>query len=94
MNTYPLGSVIHVEAEFRDHHNTLIDPTDVIMKTKSPNGAQKTYSGSDVIKESVGLYYVAVSTKNKPGFWIYRWEASGNVEVVAEGNFYIQESSA
>jgi hypothetical protein len=76
---YIQGVTVNVTAEFRTFNGVLVDPTDVILKYKTPTDIVITrkYSLNEITKVSQGVYetYVLLDLAGK---YIFRWEGSGN----------------
>ena len=94
-NTYPLGSAVLCEFEFRDPDTgALVDPSNVFAAIKDPNGTTTTYQygvGSDLQKTSTGLYWISV-TASMSGTWYYRGYSSGTYRGASEESFEVEAS--
>lgn len=91
-----INTSLRLYVNLQDEDGVDVDPTTVLIKTKSPAGAETTYTYGDddeVGKSSVGDYYVDL-TPDEAGRWRYRWETTGTDTTIAvEGDFLVQASA-
>lgn len=92
-NEYVLGESIRIWARFRVD-KALTDPTDVIITLKDPDGNRVayTYSDDDVIRLSVGKYYLIIRA-TKIGQWYYYIEGTDTAAGVEEDGFTVIASN-
>lgn len=90
---YIQGTTIKAKSEFRSFAGELIDPTTVVLKYKTPDGAliTKTYSLAEISKTSTGLYYAFI-TLDQAGQYNFRWEGTGPDGSVTESSLTVSPS--
>lgn len=90
MNSYIQGATVRLKAEFRSPSGTLSNPTTVTVKVEHPSGSEDTYT--DAVLDSTGKYHRDILAPDV-GVWRYRWESTGTVQQVGEGEFLISRSA-
>lgn len=84
MSTYELDTLIQLTGTFTAADGvTLVDPTDVFLFLRTPNGLVTQYTTSTtpaITRVSVGVYQIELET-TQAGPWIYKWQGTGAVEV-------------
>lgn len=89
INSYEFGNMVTLNVIFTDvTTNMLVDPSIVTLRVLDPNNVEKIYTGSQVIRNSLGNYSYPVFG-DLAGIWNYRWEGSGNVVAAQESQFNI-----
>jgi hypothetical protein len=92
MISFPLGSVVDIEGEYRnDLSGNLVDPTTVTLELTDPAGTTTsyTYASAAVTRSSVGKYTKRVAPAST-GVWRYRWVSTGANAGADVGNFRIR----
>lgn len=92
--SYVLGNLVRVTFSVTDSDGVAADPTAVTLRVKRQSDAEAVYTyGVDaiVVKDAVGEYHADLDP-NQPGWWRWRWEATGSVEAAAEGMFEVTTS--
>ena len=59
-----------------------IDPSSVICYVIDPNGVKNTYTGAQIIRDSIGDYHIDL-TLTVSGRWIYKWQGTGIATVTS-----------
>lgn len=98
MNTHNGGDAINLYGTFSNLGGTLVNPSGTLLRLQPPDGpgvgihhGTGTYQGT--YQSSTGIYAVSLTLpRGTPGVWTYQWNASGDVVVVAEGQFFIRPS--
>jgi hypothetical protein len=89
------GTTLRVPVAYSDSNGVDVDPTTVTFKLMAPDRTTTTYvygTDAQVVKESVGDYYVDV-VPTQAGRWWYQWLSTGTGTATAtEGNFVVQTS--
>lgn len=90
---YLQGTTIKAKSEFRNVGGSLVDPSAVALKYKSPDGSitTKTFALGDITKDSAGVYEIYV-TLSQVGNYVFRWEGSGNDGSVSETTITVSPS--
>jgi hypothetical protein len=68
-----------------------VDPSALVLRMQSPSGTIITLTyGTDaaLVKLDTGSYYAQYKPLES-GIWLYRWQATGNVEKTSAGMFHI-----
>lgn len=94
LTAWHLGELVRVSGAFRDLAGTLLNPTTVRLKVRTPAGVTTTYTyGTDVdlVRDSTGNFHFDVNA-NAVGKWHYRWESSGTGQAAEPGEFVVQSS--
>ena len=88
------GDLVRCTGTFTNSAGTVVDPTVVLFKVKSPAGTTTTYTyGTDVevVRDSAGVYHVDVDG-NAAGQWYYRVYSTGTGQAAEEGRFSVDGS--
>lgn len=96
---YDTGDRVRIAALFRNQFEQLTDPTEVMVTIKAPSVQSPSentlteyrYSLSEVIRGSVGHFYVDVDL-NASGVWRFRWTATGDLIAAQEGQLTVRRS--
>jgi hypothetical protein len=94
-NTYTIGQVVRLRANFQNATPTDVDPGTIQLKVKDPLGSVSTYvygTDAEVIKDSAGNYHCDVEPAAQ-GVWKYRWEGLNSNKAAKENSFAVEESS-
>jgi hypothetical protein len=86
------GDTVRLTAEFRNSAGTLTNPTAVTLRIRPKGGTPVVYVygvGVEVVRDSTGLYHMDYTVPNLGRFvaFDYRWEGTGTVAAVEEGQF-------
>jgi hypothetical protein len=95
MNSYDIGDVIRLRANFQDSSPADVDPSQVKCSVQSPWGVTSVYvygTDAELIKTSTGDYYLDTAP-NKHGVWKYRWEGLLTNRAAEEGQFFVRDSA-
>lgn len=95
-NTYPIGALVKVYANFYDEDGVLSDPEVVNLSVRDPDGTVTTYvyeTDDEVEKDSTGAYHANIDG-NLAGFWHYRWWATGDGQAADEHRFEVEDAEA
>lgn len=87
MNSYDIGSVVHIFTTFTDANGNAADTT-VAMELRDPQG---NYTSPSVTRDSTGSYHVDVSP-TVSGMWEYKFLGTGTIVAVTEGRFWMRYS--
>lgn len=92
VNEYGIRNIIRMSAFFHAMDGTALDPTDVTLYFKTPDGiiTDVSYPGS-IIRDSAGHYHYDVLI-TQPGNNYYEFEGRGNLIATAEGQFLAKPS--
>lgn len=71
------GTVSDPVGGYRDGTGTLVDPTTVTVKVKTPDGTTTAYTGVQLTKDGVGLYHLDLDTTALSGEWTFAWSSTG-----------------
>lgn len=90
----PIGSLVRIKGTFKDLDDVLLDPTDVHLYIKDPNGVETTeeYSPGNIVRESAGVYYFDLDL-DVEGEWIYRLYSTGTGQTALEGVITVTDLS-
>jgi hypothetical protein len=78
-----IGQAVSERVTFRDLSGALADPTAVTLRIRTPAGVVTSYTGAQILRESVGVYSKALAY-DMAGYWGIRWEATGAVMAAEE----------
>jgi hypothetical protein len=94
VNSYAIDATVRLSVAFDDGATPPVaaDPTTVTLRVKDPAGVTVTYTGGQLTNPAVGSYLRDVSL-DQEGWWTYRWEGAGAVEVAVERKMYVRLSS-
>lgn len=87
-----VGNIVQVYAKFYNKENVLIDPTSLNVKIKDPAAVITTYTygiAVQVVRESLGVYYINIDTTAQTGTWYAKWTSTGTGQGVAQTNFTV-----
>jgi len=90
---YTIGDLIRLLVTFQDTTGSFIDPSNLILRVKLPDGSVQewTYPG-DISQTATGKFqYDFLSTA--AGTHRYRWEGTGTAQGAVEGSFKVNESA-
>src|SRR5258708_861725 len=89
---FAIGALVQVAGVFRNPaDNTLMDPSVVAFKFKSPAGVAITYvSGTDaqLVKDSTGKYHVNINA-DAAGWWYWKFYSTGSGQAAIKGSFKV-----
>lgn len=89
MNRYDAHDRVRLTGTFHDLDGDLIDPTDVTVHLRDPDG---TVTHPEASSESTGVWNTDVDVV-KPGVWTYRFEGTGAVVAAEETMFAVDPTS-
>lgn len=91
MANYRQGTLVTVQASFKDVTGTLTDPSSVAMSWRDP--LDVIHAGSPT-KSSTGIWAATIdTTPYAGGTVVHKWTGSGAVQVVAFDSFGIEPVS-
>lgn len=93
MNTYDIGDLVRIQSTFKNVDGTVVDPTTITFKLKTPDGTVTTYvygSNAEVVKEGTGIYHVDWSC-TQAGQHIYLYVGTGTVQTAEDATFMVHE---
>lgn len=79
MSAYEQGQVVRATGSFKDAGGTLVDPSVVKLRVRTPAGDVTEYvygTAPDLVKDSTGVYHFDI-VLNAGGLWRYRWVSTG-----------------
>ena len=90
---FDVGDQVRVSVTFTTTNGgTNVDPTNVTLKIKKPNGQVLQYIyPSGISKDFVGIYYRDFEVTDS-GRYYYRWEGDGENPSATESWFVVKES--
>lgn len=89
---YTIGDLIRLLVTFQDTTGTFVDPTNLTLRIKLPDGSVQEFASGDVTQTATGKYqYDFLSTA--AGTHRYRWEGTGTAQGAVEGSFKVAESA-
>lgn len=86
MSHFDLGDLMRVTATFTDENDAAVDPDTVTFSVLHDDDEAAVYvydTDPEVVKESVGVYYVDVSL-NASGYWRARVASTGDGQAAEE----------
>jgi hypothetical protein len=93
INVWKKGALARVRGVFRDVAGALVDPTTVSCRVTKPSGTPlqttSTYSPGDIVRESLGTFYLDVSV-DVAGEWHYVWISTGTGQATEHGVFNVE----
>lgn len=93
--TILVGNIIKVEATFVNKQGARRDPADVFVEVKKPSGEILEYAyliGSEIQRESRGVYYINVNTTGQLGNWEFVWTSKGTYHAVGQTEFEVVDT--
>lgn len=90
MDSFDKGDLVRITATFRNAADALTDPTSVTFRHQSPSGTttSKTFAAGEVTRDSLGVFYYEW-VPDASGMWSWRFEGTGAVAQVDEGEFMV-----
>lgn len=91
---FPWNALVRLTAEFRNTAGALADPDSVRVRTRDPSAifdVKVSDIDAELVHDGLGLFHYDVAAIES-GNWRYRWQGTGAVTAVAEGQFTIAES--
>lgn len=94
VNYYLIGNIIRLSSYFVSISNVPVDPDDITLEIKQPDGTvlTYTYAANEIIKVGTGSYYYDF-TPTINGIHYYRFSGSGACFAAAEKVFDVQPSA-
>lgn len=92
--TFDIGDLVRLSAEFRDIAGALVDPSTVTFKVKPPGGDVVAYvygTDPEVVRDSVGAFHVDWTVEINGTHW-WRFESTGTGQAAAEDSFTARAS--
>ena len=93
-NQIDTGDVIRLSVVFKDLNKTAVDPSQVNLIIKPPDGVLVEYQylvDAAIVKASVGNYYYDFLVTQQ-GMTYYKWIATGTVNAAQESSFFTKIS--
>jgi len=90
-NELAVGSLVRLQATFKNVDGAPTDPTTVTLKITLPNGTIALYTygqDNEVVKDSTGMFHMDFSC-DIPGFTKHRWIGTGSVQAAARKEFRV-----
>lgn len=87
-NSYDIGSLVKLTASFSDNNGVPVNPSAVLLRIKPPGGTTQVFTPA---LSSDSTYYYNFQT-GISGTHYYRFEGSGAVVAVADGQFEVTSS--
>jgi hypothetical protein len=88
------GDVIRLSVVFKNLNKVAVDPSQVNLTIKQPDGVLVEYQysvGVNIVKASVGNYYCDFLVTQE-GMTYYKWVATGTVNAAEESSFFAKIS--
>jgi hypothetical protein len=79
MSAYEKGQVVRATGTFKDSTGSLVDPSVVKFRTRTPAGVVTEYTygvNADLARDSLGVYHFDIALTTA-GLWKYRWISTG-----------------
>ena len=96
MNSYDFGDTVRLSVAFLNHAGLAADPTGVTLNYRfAVVGSPVKYTyGTDaaIVRDSLGAFHCDLELTSA-GLLYYRWEGTGAVEAVSEGQLLVRESN-
>ncbi len=73
------GDLAKVTGTFKNSSGTLIDPTTVMLKYRTPSGTKTTLTyitNPEINRTSTGIYYAEISM-SESGTWFFKYQSTG-----------------
>jgi hypothetical protein len=86
-----LGEVARLRASFTQGGDA-VDPTTATITVRKPDKTVEAYTGSQLKKESTGVYRVDV-VLDQAGTWRWRVDGTGRAQGAGEATIYVQSRS-
>jgi len=90
-----IGNLVKVKATFKDEHNEKGDPATVQVAVKEPSSTVTTYvygTDPELVRESMGVYYILIDTTDNAGEWQFVWNSSGTLQAAGQTRFTVTET--
>jgi hypothetical protein len=84
---YP-GTTVRLRGIFKDASGITINPSTIILKIQSPDGAITPYTGLDLENQGVGIWAMSYIPQNA-GRYTVQW-LTDNPDVVGQGYFDVK----
>ena len=90
MADYIVGDLVRVTANFTDIEGTLTDPSQINLGIKYPSNdiSYVTYSGGEIERDSIGVYYYDIDV-DTPGVYKIYWWSEGPAQGAGQDLFYV-----
>ena len=85
-----VGTVIRIQATFKDVDGIARDPATVTLKVRKPSGTVVTVTGIQHPQPGSGVYFADVMM-DEAGVWRAEWSSTGNPTVVDSIDFAVYE---
>lgn len=91
MNSYDVGNLVEVDAEFEDLEGGPINPNDVICLVQDPAGDETVIDTADLGNPEVGRWTHEIDL-DQSGIWYYRFNGADTPQAAKEGWLYVKRS--
>ena len=91
MNQYIENNLVQMTVAITTPSGTAVDPTAITLRIQTPDGVVTDVSGT-VVHASTGNYY-ANYLPIQVGLHQYEWTGTGAAQVVAQGQFLINQAT-
>lgn len=94
MPTFNVGDKVQMEATIKDSAEAALDPTDITLKYRKPEGTVTTVAKASMANPSTGVFQEdVIVASGEHGVWDYRFATTGNIVAATEDEFTIRDSS-
>lgn len=92
--SFHVGEILRGTRTFTKFDGTPGDPATVALSIKKPGTATVTYTYAlaEITRTGVGAFYKDI-TLDLAGKWLWKWAATGDPQVVAQGAFIVLDSN-
>lgn len=92
---YDIGDTRRLSVQFSDVGGAPAAPTTVTFALREPDGDLTSYAtpAAQIVNTGTGAYYVDW-TITQAGRHVYRWNGTGAVSAVEQGEFYARRNEA
>jgi len=96
-DTFVEGNVLRFNGTFTDEiTGDLIDPSHVAFGWRV-NGGPITIKefgiGPDIVRQSVGQYYIDVDSTSRSGVWVWQWQSTGTAQALTSGSIAVTQAA-
>lgn len=92
---YDVGDTVRLTSDFALTNGSAADPSEVTLRVRTPGGETTLYEitspYSELVRDAVGSYHCDLAI-TEAGTWAYRWQGTGTVATVEEGQLYVRRS--
>ena len=93
---YFQGSQKRMTVTFTDVNGTAVDPTEIVLTIREPDGAlvSKSLGAAELTKSGTGIYYYDHTIAAKPGRHVVHWQGTAGTFATFEHEFYARRKEA